>query len=186
MKKLILLSIIATNLLLANSSANRYGTTDSLHSSSSKSEMEEHLKEALSSKENFTKKIQEIVDFMDNFKMLSKKQREEAKQFQIYVNTHIKSIASCKNFQDEYEIDMKKGISKEEQELYEEEIQECEDDLSSNTLSYENAENFFNDALETLNQLKIKNKIAGKRYKRLQSSLNEANALVSYLNTASK
>ncbi len=185
MKKVVLITLLVSSLLLSDT-ANRYGTTNSLHTDNSKAQIQEDLSKAIKNKEKFTKKVKEIVSFMENFKMLSKKQRQEAKQFQIYVNTHIESIASCKNLEDDFKLDEEKGISNDEKILYMEEIQECKDDLNSNTISYESAETFFNEALETLNRLKTKNKIAGKRYKRLQSSLAEVNALVDYLNTSSK
>lgn len=185
MRKIILAVILVNSVLLSDTSS-RYGVTNSLHTKNSKAEMQEELTRAINSKEKFTKKVQEIVSFMENFKMLSEKQRQEAKQFQIYVNTHIESIASCKNLEDDFTTDIEKGISNDEKVLYREEIQECKDDLSSNTVSYESAENFFAEALETLKTLKTKNKIAGKRYKRLQASLAEMNALVDFLNTSSQ
>ena len=185
MKKIILAVILVNSILLSDTSRG-YGVTKSLHTDGSKAEMQENLSRAIKDKKRFTKKVQEIVSFMENFKMLSEKQRQEAKQFQIYVNTHIESIASCKNFEDDFKMDMEKGISNDEKELYIKEIKECKDDLSSNTISYESAEKFFSEALETLKKLKSKNKIAGKRYKRLQASLAEVNALVDYLNTSSK
>ena len=185
MKKIILTTVLLSSILLSDSSS-RYGVTKSLHTEDSKVQMQESLSNNIKKKEKVRKKIKEIVSFMENYKVLSKQQREEAKQFQIYVNTHIESIASCKNLEDDFKLDMKKGISNDEEMLYEEEIEECKDDLSSNTVSYESAETFFNEALETLNKLKTKNKIAGKRYKILQTSLEEVNALVDYLKTSNK
>lgn len=185
MKKIIITVGLLSSILLANSSS-PYGTTDSLHTKEDKVEMKNTLNINKLKKEKVTKQIKEIVSFMENFKMLSSRQREEAKQFQIYVNTHIESVASCQNLEDDLQVDLKKGISDEEKSLYEEEIEECKEDLASSSISYEKAEGFFNQALETLKSLKTKNKIASKRYKRLEKSLKELNALVDYLKVGSR
>jgi len=181
-----MMTLMFSTMLLFCDSTSHYGVTSSLHKTESKNSMKENLNRALSNKTKFTKKIQEIVGFMENFKKLSEQQKEEAKQFQLYVNRHIESIASCKNLEDDFNVDMQEGISKEEEELYIDEIEECHEDLASNSISYTSAERFFNEALTTLNSLKIKNKMAAKRHKRLKKSLKEVSALVNYLKVSSQ
>jgi hypothetical protein len=185
MKSVLISIILLSNVLLADTS-NRYGITNTLHSNSTKNNMQEELNDKLSKKTKYTKNIQQIVDFMENFKLLSSRQRKEARQFQLYVNSHIEAIASCQNLENDFKTDMKEGISPYEQTLYQEENDECKEDLGSSTVSYAIAKSFFNEALITLEKLKTKNKIAGKRYKRLQKSLKTTNALIEFLKISSQ
>lgn len=183
MRRVVLVTVLISSVLLADSTSNRYGVIESLHSKESQKKIQDDLSKGLKKKEKYTKDIKEIISFMENFKMLSQQQRNEAKQFQKYVDTHIESVAACKNLENDFKVDIKNNISADEKTLYREEIQECKDDLADSTISYESAETFFNEALATLKNLKFKNKIAGKRYKVLESKLKSVNALVDYLNT---
>ncbi len=144
------------------------------------------LQNTLASKQKFEKRVNEMVPFMENFKQLELKQKESAELFQKYLNSHLEFIACCKNLEDDFKLDVKKGISNYQKRLYRKEIYNCKESLKSSTHLYEIIERIFNEGLETLNRLKSKNTIVKKRYKRLKQSLAELDALIDYLRTLEK
>jgi len=178
----ILLLLVNVSLYAESTTSSRYGITQSIHSKETQQSVNEELVKKRQKENELTHKIKEIVDFMENFKLLSSKQRKEATQFQTYVNAHLASIASCKNLEEDFQMDLAKApMSNEEIELYQEEIEECKSDLKESKVSYSQAKIFFDEALRTLNTLKVKNKLASKRYTRLQTSISEVSTMIEYL-----
>ena len=178
----ILLLLVEVSLYAESTASSKYVGMTQIHSEKTQQSVKEELVKKRQKENELTHKIKEVVDFMANFKLLSSKQRKEATQFQIYVNAHLASIASCKNLEEDFQMDLAKApISNEEIELYQWEIEECKSDLKESKVSYSQAKTFFDEALRTLNTLKIKNKLASKRYTRLQTSITEVSTMIEYL-----
>jgi hypothetical protein len=181
MKKIVILSILVSTLLLSDSTG-RFEIVGNSHSKKSREEINVNKQHRLQDKDRYLKNIKDITDFMDSVKSLSAKQRREAELFKVYVQTHISSVASCKNMEEEFQLDRNNGISNEEVEMYVAEIADCKKDLRKSMVTYQGATDFFNEAEQTLKTLKMKNRFAQKRYNRLKTQLEEINAFLEYVN----
>ena len=140
------------------------------------------MKEAENNVNTFTQELSNIVKFMDSYTKLSSKHEGEARSFTNYVRKHQKSVASCKTL----ELKLAKkiqnsNISERSIGIKERGIERCRSRLKKLTVTYENANSFFNNSLEKLNEIKEEYEGAADEYETIVSALNDAKASYAYL-----